>query len=160
MARLTDAQREDILADFHTGQYSNNQLGKKYNTSHTTINKIVKGLAPKNKDKVSTISAMRAELSEQSFKEVSAVETEIEKRTKHLIFFENSALQNQQYSNKAMKEKKDDLTALEAHSRITQRNKETVLGKDKTIDITNTNAQQTNVSIESISTAIANGLPD
>jgi len=144
LARLTEEQRDNVLADFHTGQYSNNQLGKKYNTSHVTIGKLVKGLIPKNKNKVTTISTMRAELSGQSYKEVTAVETEIEKRTKHLIFFQDAALQNQQYSNKAMKEKSTDMNTLEVHSRITQRNKETVLGKDKTVELTNTNAQQNN----------------
>jgi len=53
MARMTDSQKEDLLADWH-------------------------GLEPKHSDKVSTISTMRAELAQESFKEVSAVETAIE----------------------------------------------------------------------------------
>ena len=150
MARLTDAQREDVLAEFHTGQFTHAELGRRHNTSHVTIGKLVRGLIPKNEDKVTEISAMRAELSEQSYKEVTAVETEIEKRTKHLIFFQNSALQNQQHSNKVMKENSDNINTLEAHSRITQRNKETVLGKDKTTEINNTNANQNNNEVKTI----------
>ena len=141
MARLTDDQRELILADFHTGQYTQQSLGEKYNTSHVTIGKIVKGLEPKHKDKVTTISAMTAELNQESYKEVTAVTKAIDKRTKHILLFENSALENQRKANLAIgsiKDKKVDeksLYSLDAHSRITQRNKETILGKDKTADV-------------------------
>lgn len=150
MARLTADQWESLEADFHTGQYSKNELSKKYNVSHTSVNKRLKGVEPKHKEKVSTISAMKAELSLESFKEVSAVETAIEKRTKHILLFENSALENQRKANLAIAKIKDEsideksLYTLEAHSRITQRNKETVLGKDKTVELNNTNAQQNN----------------
>ena len=65
-----------------------------------------------------------------------------DERINRRIFFEKSALQNQQYSNKVMKKDSGSINTLEAHSRITQRNKETVLGKDKTVEIHNTNAQQ------------------
>ena len=151
MARLTDDQRELVLADFHTGELTNRELGKKYNTSHVTIGKIVKGLIPKHKEKVTTISMMTAELHQESYQEVTAVTKAIDKRTKHLMLFENSALENQRKANLAIasiKDKKIDdknLYSLETHSRITQRNKETVLGKDKTTEINNTNAQKTEV---------------
>jgi len=156
MARMTDGQKEDLLADWHTGQYSKNELSKKYKVSHTTVNKMTKGLEPKHSDKVSTISTMRAELAQESFKEVSAVETAIENRTKHLIYFQNSALNNQRMSNKAIESLEhdgrevnvDDLNVLETHSRITQRNKDTVLGKEPSTKIENTNAQQNNKVIK------------
>jgi len=129
MARLTDEQREHIIADFHTGVYSNNELAKKYNTSHTTINKIVKGLEAKNASIVSSQISAQTHLSTQSFKEVSAVETAVNDRTKHLIYFQDSALENQLRGNELLKsatEMKDVL----AHSTLTGKNKETVLGKD------------------------------
>ena len=157
MARLTTEQRELILADFHTGQYTQQSLGLKYNTSHVTIGKIVKGLNPKHKDKVTTISAMTAELHQESYKEVTAVTKEIDKRTKHILLFETSALENQRKANLAISKIKDEkideksLYSLESHSKITQRNKETVLGKDKTVELTNTNAQQNNTEVKNIS---------
>ncbi len=155
MARLTDDQRELVLADFHTGQYTQQSLGEKYNTSHVTIGKIVKGLEPKHKDKVTTISAMTAELHQESYKEVTAVTKAIDKRTQHILLFETSALRNQKVANKALDtlEKKEvldtkDLYALDTHGKITQRNKETVLGKDKTTEINNTNAVQNNNNLK------------
>jgi len=42
----------------------------------------------------------------------------------------------------------DDLNILETHSRITQRNKDTVLGKEPSTKIENTNAQQNNKVIK------------
>jgi hypothetical protein len=88
MARLSDAQKEDLFADFNTGEYSNNELAKKYNTSHTTVNKIVKGMEPKYPGKVSAILAVKRELAKASFKEVSAIETLVEQklRRENLVY--------------------------------------------------------------------------
>ena len=72
--------------------------------------------------------------------EIAILDDIADERTKHLIYFQNSALKNQKYANAAIETDSDDLSKLEMHSRITQRNKETVLGKDKTAEINNTNA--------------------
>ena len=142
MARLTDDQRELILADFHTGQYTIRQLASMHKIGKTTISNITKGIKPKHKDKVDTIVAVKTELYEESGHEVDAVNREIEERTKHLVLFQTSAARNQVAANKVLKKIEDkekaeekDLYSLDAHSRITQRNKETVLGKDKTVDV-------------------------
>lgn len=151
MARLTSEQRELILADFHTGQYSQHKLAQKHKVSSKTINTIVKGIEAKHTDKVNTIVSMRASLLAESKHEVNAVDREIEERTRHLVLFQNSGARNQVVANKILTQLEDkedisvdDLNHIEAHSRITQKNKEIVLGKDKTVDITNTNAQQNN----------------
>ena len=52
MARLTQDTKDKILADFHTGYFSIRQLADKYETSHTTVNKLTKGIEPKHKTKV------------------------------------------------------------------------------------------------------------
>lgn len=71
-------------------------------------------------------------------------------------FFSNSAVTNQILTNKAIETldtkkdgvSEDDLDSLERHSRITQRNKETVLGKDKTVEVNTTAAVQNNNNME------------
>lgn len=89
-----------------------------------------------------------------------------DERIQHTLFFNNSAMKNQKLANKAIKkideEKIDEksLYFIDSHSKITQRNKETVLGKDKTTEINNTNANQNNFTPLEISKAIADGLPD
>lgn len=78
MARLTHDKKESLMADYHTGEYSKNELAKKYNTSHTTVNKITKDIEPKHKEKVSTLVAVKRALANESFKESHAVETLVE----------------------------------------------------------------------------------
>lgn len=94
MARLSEDQWEDVFADWHTGRYSKNELSKKYNVSHTAVNKKLKGVEPKHKDKVSELTRIKTELAEESCKEVSAVEREVEEATKHLQFIKNATLKN------------------------------------------------------------------
>ncbi len=86
---------------------------------------------------------------------VTILDEVADERIRHLTLFQNSAARNQVAANKVLKviedkEKADekDLYSLDAHSRITQRNKETVLGKDKTTEINNTNAVQNNNNLK------------
>lgn len=48
VAKLTDELKNKILADFHTGKFSQRELAKKYEVSKTLIANIVGGLTPKN----------------------------------------------------------------------------------------------------------------
>ena len=83
MARLTDKDRELILADYHTGQYTNRALAKKFEVTHVTIGKIVKGLEPKYKEIVTTQVAINTELAEASIQEVTSVTNEVTKLTRY-----------------------------------------------------------------------------
>lgn len=94
MARLTDEDRENILADWHTGQYSHSELGKRYNTSHVTIGKICKGIEPKHADKVTAQIAIKTALADESYKEVTAIERVVDEKTRHLQFLHNATLKN------------------------------------------------------------------
>lgn len=140
VGKLTDEIKEKILADFHTGAYTARQLGDKYGVSHVTIIKITKGLTPKNKEKVTTLIAIKSELAEQNYQEVTSVNEVVDEATKHLIFFKNAALRNQKKADE-MLEMSDRIADVEAHSRITARNKETVLGREADTVINNANVQ-------------------
>lgn len=87
MARLTDTQREHILADFHIGK-SQNELAKKYECSPATINKICKGVIPKFKDKVNTVVAIKSELSNESEYQAFTFDKEVNEqlRRRNLVF--------------------------------------------------------------------------
>ena len=161
MARLTQDTRDKILADFHTGYFSIRQLADKYETSHTTVNKLTKGVEPKHKAKVDTIVSIQSDLAEESFQEVYSVNQVIEERTKHLIFFQNAAIKNQVLANKGIdninalikEEEKNNngksvlatscMSIVKDHATITKTNKETVLGRDPdtAIQINNQNNQ-------------------
>jgi len=141
MGRLKQEDKEMILADFHTGHFNQRKLANKYKVSTATINKLTKGLKPKHIDKVNTTVAINKELSKESEQEVNAVNSVINERTKHEIYFLKSALKNQQLANSKI-DSKSNLSELETHSRITSKNKDTVLGKEPKTVVNNTNAQQ------------------
>lgn len=94
MARLTDEDRENILADWHTGQFTQSQLGRKYKTTHVTIGKITKDIEPKFKDLVTTQIAIDTQLAGESYKEVTAVREIVTEKTKHLQFLHNITIKN------------------------------------------------------------------
>lgn len=146
MARLTDEIRAKIIDDFHLGK-SQNWLAINYEVSPATINKLCKGLIPKYKDKVNTVSAIKSEILKESEYLVNAFDKEVNTRTQHLLLFQGSALKNQQKANEIL-EITNDIKDLESHARITKLNKETVLGKDPETVINNTNAVQNNLAIE------------
>ena len=91
MARLTDEDRELILADYHTGHYTVRELAQKHSIGKTTVAKMVKDIEPKNKDKVDILVAVHTELSEQSGQEVDSVSRLVEDKTKHLKLINDNA---------------------------------------------------------------------
>lgn len=79
-----------------------------------------------------------------------------DERTKHLIYFQNSALRNQQIANKALEEMEkepkpqDRLYAAATHATTTAKNKETVLGKEAAG--TTVNVQNNNTAVVGVKT--------
>jgi len=161
VARLSREEWESLEADYHTGEYSKNELALKYGISHTAVNKRLKGVEPKNKDKVSALISIKTDLFRQSFKNRNAVETIVEEKTKHLLYFQNASLKNQELANNALyalektlnsidnEQERDaiamkSITILKEHANITKINKEAVLGKEPETVINNTNQQTIN----------------
>lgn len=91
MARLKDNERELLLADFHTGQYTQRELAKKYEVSTATVNKMTKGISPKHEQKVNAIVTAHAQLEGESEHEVNAVFTIVEEKKKHMkLIYDNA----------------------------------------------------------------------
>ena len=136
MARLTDDQRERILAEFHVGT-SQNELAKRFEVSPATINKLCKGIEPKNVDKVNALTRINTELAGQSEYEVNAIHSEVAERTKHIQFFNSAAIRNVQES---MAEPCGSQNDFKSRADTILKGKETVLGKtpDTAIQINNT----------------------
>ncbi|MBR8461489.1 hypothetical protein KDE12_01305 [Campylobacter sp. faydin G-105] len=144
MAKITSKLREQILADYKAG-LSQNKLAREYELSPASINKICKGVVQENAELVNKQVAINAELAEKSEAEVNAIHQLVAHRTKHLIYFQSRALANQKKADELL-EYATDFSDIEAHSRVTARNKETVLGREPMTQINNTNAQQTNTT--------------
>lgn len=148
MARLTDEMREQIINLWRCGE-SQNSLAKRFPVSVATINKLCKGVLQDNVEIVNAQVQINQLLSQKVNTEVNAINQMVEEKTVLGKFFRDSAVKNQHLSNG----KVDDLHAsgdgltlndLESHSRITARNKETVLGKspDTAIQINNNQPQR------------------
>lgn len=148
MARLTEDKKTLILADFHTGYFSQRKLADKYEVSTATINKLTKGIEPKHLDKVNAQVSINTALSVESEQEVNAVHSIVNARTKYLLYFQNSAIKGQDIANKGIanlekmiKKQEDEndgesilattcMNIIKDHATITKMNKETVLGKE------------------------------
>lgn len=155
MARLTDEDKELILADYHTGYYTNRELAKKYNTSHVTIGKMVKELEPKHKDKVTTLIATKRALSEESYQEVTAIDKVVTEQTKHLKLINDNAtkLANKLSTMTDQIDTPYDLkTLVDANDRLAITLKVADRHAQPT-KIDNTNAQQTNTEYKRVTIA-------
>ena len=146
--KLTDKTKEQIIADYKAG-ISQNQLAKNYKLSPATINKLCKNIPQENIEIVNTLVntaiATNRALEGKSQIEVNSIERIVDEKTRHLLYFQNAALRNQKIADE-MLEMSDKIADVEAHSRITARNKETIFGKEPQTIINNTNAQQTEVT--------------
>jgi len=121
MARLTDEDRELILADYHTGHYTQRELAKKYEVSTRTINNTVKGIEPKHADKVNAMVSVARELSKESTTEVNAVNTVVDKRIsrENLIFGNAEKLANKLFTMADQIDTPNDLKTLsEANDKL------------------------------------------
>jgi hypothetical protein len=141
MAKITDETQELILTEHKTGKFSQRELAKRYKLGLGTINKICKGVEQSLKDTIAKGTQYNTELATLSEVERATVKDVVSDNVKALMFFSNSAIKNQNLADKILAESKN-LNDLETHSRITARNKETVLGKEPQTVINNTNAQQ------------------
>lgn len=75
MAKITNEIKEKILADFHTGKFSQRELAKKYNASKTTIANLTKGLSPKNDRLVEAQVSLLSAQSSLTATEMTAIMT-------------------------------------------------------------------------------------
>jgi hypothetical protein len=75
VAKITNEIKEKILADFHTGKFSQRELAKKYNASKTTIANLTKGLTPKNDRLVEAQISLLSAQSSLTATEMTAIMT-------------------------------------------------------------------------------------
>lgn len=146
---LSNKEILELSAEHKTGKYSQRELAKRFNISPAYVNKIVKNIDKIDEDVVNAGIAYKSALASRDEHSVNAIEQVVNEKTKHLLFFTNSALKNQTLANKKLTDN-ISINDLEAHSRITSRNKESVLGKEPTTKIDNTNANQVNTDIKRV----------
>ena len=136
---------ERARAYFESGQYTLAQINQKTGISISKISekaKREKWEKGRNADYIAAKTTIAEKKGKERENIISVLDEIADEKTKHLLYFQNSAIKNQQKANELL-ESTDSLADLDAHSRITARNKETVLGKEPATQITN--AQQTQI---------------
>ncbi len=125
--KITPDLKAQILARHKAGD-SQRKIQKTFNLSAGAVNKITKGVE-QNLSTINKGTEYLAELSEMNEYEREAVTQVVSDNARALAFFKQTAVKNQIMANRLLKEARD-LSDIELHSRITARNKETILGKN------------------------------
>lgn len=143
MVRLTDEKKQLARTDFEAGGLSQNAIAEKYGVGKATISRLAK--------KEAWVAGKVEHLFQEKKQAIKALQ-KVERQVEHLnpVFqiaineriyhelsqegvFLQSAIENQYLANQELKrlfeQGEIDISALEVHSRLSQRNKETVLGK-------------------------------
>ena len=118
-----------IVAQWRTGEYSQQDLADKHEVSKGVVNKLCKGVEQDTAAIVTAGVQYRQALAEHDDRNVTAVTMVVEERTKHIQFFTNAALRNVQ---SAVKKITSDTSQAE-HRMLAEtilKGKEAVLGKD------------------------------
>lgn len=139
---------ERTRAYFESGQYTLSQISEKVGISKSKISERAKKEQwerGKNADYIEAKKTIAATKGNEKRMTVAILDEIADEKTKHLLYFQNAALRNQKKADE-MLEMSDKIADVEAHSRITARNKETIFGKEPQTIINNTNAQQTEVT--------------
>jgi len=126
--KITPEVRAQILAKHKAGM-SQRALQKLFNLSAGAINKITKGITKNLKSTIAKGTEYLAELSDLNEYEREAVTQAVSDNARAITFFKQTAIKNQIMANRLLQEA-GDLGDIELHSRITARNKETILGKN------------------------------
>ena len=73
VGKITDDIKEKILADFHTGKFSQRELAKKHSVSNGTVANLLKGLTPKNEHLVEAQITLLSAQTQKSEIEMSSI---------------------------------------------------------------------------------------
>lgn len=133
---LDKALSETIVAEWRTGQLSQQELSDKHKVSKGAVNKLCKGVAQDTAAIVTAGIQYRQALAQHDDRNVTAVVTMVDEATKHIQFFTSAAVRNVQEAMDTPCEGQNDF---KARADTILKGKETVLGKspDTAIQVNN-----------------------
>ena len=136
--------KEQLLADWKTGAFTQRQLAHKYNLSNGRIAALTKNIRKDLEEIVSSQVHAGYALSLKTEKEVSAVNEQVSIKTKHLLFIHNATLKNASVMMKKINKESLIIDHKMAQETLNKAGEALgVLEKGGTV-INNTNAQQNN----------------
>lgn len=92
MPRLSDKKKQEILADFHTGKYSQRELQKKHGVSIGTINKMTKDIEPQNEHLVNAQKTVLLAKKELPNEQMNAVMSKAIEEAEHEALIKGNAV--------------------------------------------------------------------
>ncbi len=150
MARLTPAQREQARNDYEVHNMGIREIARKWNVSPATVSSWAKSdeweqgktehLIEKKKNAIKDLYETEQQTKHCSASVQLSINNEVQKRLEAEQIFVDAAKYNQMVANELLQNSEElSMTTLDTHSRLTHRNKETVLGKqpDTAIQINN-----------------------
>lgn len=132
---------KNVVADWRTGHFSQRQLASKYKISAGKVANLTKGIEKDSEAIVSAGVQYRCGLAQHDERMMSAIESVVDEKTKHILFFNNAALQNVKESMEFPCESQQDFRN---RAETINKGRETVLGKspDTAIQINHNESQQ------------------
>lgn len=146
---LNPAIAESIVADWRTGEYSQQALADRYSVSKGVVNKLCKGIEQDTAAIVTAGILYRQGLAAHDDRNVTAVTDAVNERTKHIQFFTHAAITN---VREAMSQPCDGQADYQRRADTINKCRETVLGKtpDTAIQINNSNTPPPQIVIEGV----------
>lgn len=146
--QIPETVAKDIVADWRTGAFSQQELADKHKVSKGAVNKLCKGVEQDTASIVTAGIQFRQALAGHDDRNVTAVTSVIDEKVRHINFFNNAALKNVQTAVKKI----DDKTSQAEHRMLAEtilKGRETVLGKtpDTAIQINNTPAETPKLNV-------------
>ena len=91
MAKLSDKQKDLLIADYHTNNFSQRELAKKYSVSVGTVSKLTKEVNPKNEHLVNAQMSILSAQDELSNEQMNAIMNTAQDKLKHLGLINGNA---------------------------------------------------------------------
>ena len=155
MAKRQKYDKAEVIADWKTGKYTERALAGKHKISPATAHNIVSGIDKTLEPLISKQVEINQELSELSEQEVSKFKHEVDERSKHIQFFKGAHMLAATTAVKKLRQDGTNASYQEINSAVNALAKaqESVLGKEPSTVINNTNTA--NASVQSLTLATA-----
>lgn len=142
-----------VVAEWRTGEYSQQDLARKHKISKGMVNKLCKGVAQDVGDLVTAGAKYKQGLANLDDRIVTAVTEAVDERTKYINFFNNTQAKLAGIALKRIEQQTDEkgapgeifsMTELAQASAVVNTSRIGILGKPAETIINNTNAVQVN----------------
>lgn len=123
-----------IVAEWRTGEYTVREIANKHRVSIGFVAKCIKGVEKDCEQLVKGLVSAKQKLATLDEQAVHAVQSLVDKKTEHLLFFSNAAVQNVQ---QAMAEECTGQSDFKLRAETIAKGKEVCLGKDPMVNVQN-----------------------